>query len=53
MFLAAMLLVGHRERPPLSLVLALLGGFIGIVLLLRPSYERSQWFGVLLALGPQ
>jgi drug/metabolite transporter (DMT)-like permease len=29
----------------------MLGGFVGIVLLLRPTYDPSQWFGVSLALG--
>lgn len=50
-FLAALLLVLHRERPPLKMVLAMLGGFAGILLLLRPSYDSSQWLGVTLALG--
>jgi S-adenosylmethionine uptake transporter len=51
LLMAAVLLLRHRERPPLSVVAALLGGFVGIVLLLRPSYDGSQWFGALLALG--
>ena len=48
--LAGTLLVMHHERPPPRLVVSLLGGFAGILLLLRPSYDSSQWFGVLLAL---
>jgi S-adenosylmethionine uptake transporter len=51
LLLATLLLLKHRERPPLTMVAAMLGGFIGIILLLRPSYDRSQWFGALLALS--
>lgn len=51
LLLATLLLAWQRERPPLSMVLAMLGGFTGIVLLLRPSYASSEWFGVTLALG--
>jgi S-adenosylmethionine uptake transporter len=51
LLLATLLLLRHRERPPSSMVAAMLGGFVGIVLLLRPSYDGSQWFGALLALG--
>jgi drug/metabolite transporter (DMT)-like permease len=51
LLLGAYLLVRQGERPSMGVVLAMLGGFIGIVLLLRPGYDRSQWFGVLLALA--
>lgn len=51
LLLAGTLLVKHRERPPGAMVAAILGGFAGILLLLRPNYDRSQTFGVLLALG--
>ena len=51
LLLASMLLVIHRERPPVPMALAMFSGFAGIVLLLRPSYDLSQWFGVALALG--
>jgi S-adenosylmethionine uptake transporter len=49
--LAGTLLVKHRERPPRAMVVAMLSGFAGIILLLHPNYDSSQWFGVLLALG--
>ena len=51
LLLATTLLVIHRERPPLRMVLAMLGGFAGIVLLLQPSYDPSQWLGILVALA--
>ena len=49
--LAGTLLVMHHERPPALMVVAMFGGFAGILLLLHPAYDSSQWFGVLLALG--
>jgi drug/metabolite transporter (DMT)-like permease len=49
--LAGTLLVKHHERPPPPMVVAMLSGFAGILLLLHPNYDSSQWFGVLLALG--
>jgi drug/metabolite transporter (DMT)-like permease len=51
LMLAATLLVMHRERPPRVMMAAMLSGFAGVLLLMRPSYDSSQWFGVLLALG--
>jgi drug/metabolite transporter (DMT)-like permease len=51
LMLAGTLLVMHRERPPRVMLAAMLSGFAGILLLMRPSYDSSQWFGVLLALG--
>jgi drug/metabolite transporter (DMT)-like permease len=51
LLLATILLVLHRERPPPQMVLAMLAGFAGIVLLLQPSYEPSQWLGALAAFG--
>ncbi len=51
LLMASWLLLRHRERPPLSMVAAMLGGFAGILLLLRPSYHSSQWLGVALALA--
>ncbi len=50
LLLGGMLLVINRERPHPILVLALLGGLCGVVLLLRPSYDSSQMFGVILGL---
>jgi drug/metabolite transporter (DMT)-like permease len=49
--LAAGLLVIHRERPRWQLVASLAGGLGGIVLLMRPTFDHSQWFGGLLAVG--
>jgi S-adenosylmethionine uptake transporter len=51
LLLATTLLVMHRERPPPRMIVAMLAGFAGIVLLLQPSYEPSQWLGVLAALA--
>jgi len=51
LLLAGTLLVMHRERPPGVMVAAMLSGFAGILLLLRPSYDSSQWLGFLAALG--
>lgn len=51
LFLAVMLLILHRERPPFRMAIAMLSGFTGIILLLRPSYDSSQWFGVTLAIA--
>lgn len=51
LILAGTLLVMHRERPPRVMLAAMLSGFAGVLLLMRPSYDSSQWVGVLLALG--
>jgi drug/metabolite transporter (DMT)-like permease len=51
LILAGTLLVKHRERPSGPVLAAMLSGFAGVLLLMRPSYDSSQWFGVLLALG--
>lgn len=51
LFLASMLLIRHRERPPPAMVAAMGAGFAGILLLLRPTYHSSQWLGVTLALA--
>jgi S-adenosylmethionine uptake transporter len=48
--LASMLLLIHRERlQPLTLV-SMLGSLGGIVLLLRPTLDSSQWLGGVVAL---
>jgi drug/metabolite transporter (DMT)-like permease len=49
--LALMLLVVHRERPTARMVLSITGGIAGIVLLLRPTYDSSQWYGALMGLA--
>jgi S-adenosylmethionine uptake transporter len=51
LILAGTLLVRYRERPSGRVVAAMLSGFVGVLLLMRPSYDSSQWFGVVLALG--
>lgn len=51
MFVALMLVVlfGEKLRPPVAL--ALLTGFAGVVLLLRPTLQPSQWLGAVTGLG--
>jgi drug/metabolite transporter (DMT)-like permease len=49
LILAAMLLFIHRERPETFLLAALLGGICGVALILRPTFDQSQWFGGLIA----
>ncbi len=51
LLLGIMLLCLHRERPEPPLVAALLGGLAGIILLLRPAFDQSQWLGGLFALA--
>jgi drug/metabolite transporter (DMT)-like permease len=51
LLMAGTLLVKHRERPPGLMLAAMLSGFAGVLLLMRPSYDSSQWLGVPLALG--
>ncbi len=45
LILAAVMLLQARQRPPLPLVAALAGGFCGVVLLLQPSFNSTQWLG--------
>ncbi|MBR0568665.1 DMT family transporter [Azoarcus sp. L1K30] len=51
MFVALILIVlfGEKLRPPIAL--ALLTGFAGVVLLLRPTLQPSQWLGAVTGLG--
>jgi drug/metabolite transporter (DMT)-like permease len=51
LLLAAMLACLHRERPERAQLIALAGGLCGIVLLLRPTFDESQWFAGLIALS--
>ena len=51
LLLAFMLLIIHRERAPPLMIVAMLSGLCGIVLLLRPTFDASQWLGSILALG--
>jgi drug/metabolite transporter (DMT)-like permease len=50
LFVAAALLVVHRERPGLVSGATLAAGFLGVALLLRPTFDSSQWFGAALGL---
>src|SRR5262249_5226249 len=50
--LASILLLVHRERLQPFTMVSILGGLAGIVLLLRPTYDSSQWFGGAVALSP-
>lgn len=49
--LACMLLVIYRERAHPLMLVAMLGGLCGIVLLLRPTFDASQWVGGVVALA--
>ena len=50
LLLAAVMLIQARQRPSL-LVLATLGaGFVGVLLLVQPSFSSTQWLGVAAAL---
>lgn len=51
LILSSLLMAKYRERPSPALVAAMLGGFLGILLLLKPSYQSSQWLGVTLAIA--
>lgn len=51
LFLAVLLAVWQRERVGLPLVLAVLAGFLGVVLLLRPAWHAEQMLGGLFGLG--
>lgn len=50
LWLALLLLVVHRERPQMSLLVAALAGLGGVVLLLKPTFNASQWPGAAVAL---
>lgn len=49
--LACMLLIIYRERAHPLMLLAMFGGLCGIVLLLRPTFDASQWLGGVVALA--
>ncbi|MCX7180503.1 MAG: DMT family transporter, partial [Proteobacteria bacterium] len=51
LFMALMLIFWERERLRPQLVAALVVGFIGVVLLLRPSWQAEQLIGGLLGLA--
>jgi drug/metabolite transporter (DMT)-like permease len=50
LLLAAVLLVQAKQVPSWPLVLALLAGFMGVVLLLQPHFGAGQWLGITAAL---
>ncbi|QNM94965.1 DMT family transporter [Chitinimonas koreensis] len=51
LFLALLTTLWLRERPSPQLLGAVALGFVGAVLLLRPTFEREQWLAGLLGLG--
>jgi drug/metabolite transporter (DMT)-like permease len=51
LLLGSMLLIIHRERAHPVTIAAMLGGLCGIVLLLRPTLDASQWLGGVVALA--
>jgi S-adenosylmethionine uptake transporter len=51
LFLALLLLFWQRERISLRLLLALIAGFLGVILLLRPSWHSEQLVGGMLGLA--
>jgi drug/metabolite transporter (DMT)-like permease len=51
LILAVLLMALYREHTTIRFRLTLIAGFVGVLLLLRPSYDRSQWLGVSLSLG--
>ena len=50
LFLAILLAVLARERPDAKLVGTVLLGFVGVVLLLQPTFEADQWWPGLIGL---
>ena len=51
LFLGAALVLTRREPARAATGLALVAGFLGVMLLLRPAFAGEQWFGALLALA--
>jgi S-adenosylmethionine uptake transporter len=51
LFMAAILCFRDEQRPPLSVLGALLLGFAGVGMLLQPTLSPDQWLGGLLGLG--
>lgn len=51
LFIAPLLVLLYRERPPLPLLLALALGFAGVVLLLRPTLAHDQLIDGLVGLA--
>lgn len=51
LWLALMLVAIHRERPRMSVLFAALAGLGGVALLLRPTFNASQWTGAIIAIA--
>ncbi|MGB9150059.1 MAG: DMT family transporter [Burkholderiales bacterium] len=51
MFLGLLMTFVFKEKPHTPLVVSLIMGFAGVVLLLHPTINQSQWFAGLLGLG--
>jgi drug/metabolite transporter (DMT)-like permease len=49
--LACLLMIIYREPAHPLMIVAMLGGLCGIVLLLRPTFDASQWLGGVVALA--
>jgi drug/metabolite transporter (DMT)-like permease len=50
LLLAAVMLVQARQRPSLAVLGTLGAGFLGVLLLVQPSFTSTQWLGVTAAL---
>ena len=51
MFVAILLILLFGERLRFAVAVALLAGFAGVVLLLRPTLQPGQWLGAITGLG--
>lgn len=50
-FVAVLLVLAFRERLHWLAVIAVMIGFVGVAVLLRPSLQPGQWLGALIGLG--
>jgi S-adenosylmethionine uptake transporter len=50
LFMAAAVIWQQRRRPPMLVLFALLMGFIGVALVLRPTITEEQWLGGVMGL---
>jgi drug/metabolite transporter (DMT)-like permease len=51
LFLGLLTALWLRERPQAGLMFAMLLGFIGVVALLKPTFQRDQWFAGVVGLS--
>lgn len=51
LFLGLVLILAGREPPRATIMVALVAGFLGVALLLRPSFTGEQWLGGFLAVA--